>query len=147
MTEYLGFKWLSETLNIDPVQPFRVQSRIGSTRETLISDGYVQQTFPTQFCLAPTLRAHLQFALKYEVMHLEFLSRLFGAIAPAELEQWIHESPTGQYARQGAQRLVTSTRTFSEDYSWHPGVASSPSVPQVASRPFASLASTCRPVS
>ena len=100
MTEYLGFKWLSETLNIGPVQPFQVQSRLGSTRETLISDGYVQQTFPTQFCLAPTLRAHLQFALKYEVMHLEFLSRLFDAIAPAELEQWIRESPTGQYARR-----------------------------------------------
>ena len=100
MTEYLGFKWLSEAFDIDPVQPFQVQSRIGSTRETVISDGLVKQAFPAQFRPEPTLRAHLVFALKYEIMHVEFLSRLFHAIAPAELEAWIRESPTGQYARR-----------------------------------------------
>jgi hypothetical protein len=100
MTEYLGFKWLSDALHIDPVQPFQVQSRIGSTRETITSDGAVKQTFPAQFRPEPTVRGHLVFAFKYEVIHIEFLSRLFHAIAPAELENWIRESPTGQYARR-----------------------------------------------
>lgn len=100
MAEYIGFKWLFDTINIEPAQPFRVQSRIGSTRETVTIDGSVRQTFPAQFRPEPTIRGHLVFALKYEMMHIEFLSRLFHAIAAIELENWIRESPTGQYARR-----------------------------------------------
>ena len=38
-------------------------------------------------------------------------------------------------------------RTFSKDYSWHLGAASSPSVPHLASQSCASRAFRCRPVS
>lgn len=61
--------------------------------------------FPYQFRPEPTLRAHLLFALKYEVMHFVFLSRLFHVMVPAELEHWIRESPTGQ-ARDAADQIA-----------------------------------------
>ena len=40
------------------------------------------------------------FAFKHEGVHLEFLSRLFEVTPAAELESWVANEPTGQYARR-----------------------------------------------
>lgn len=100
MTESLGFKWISEETGISPAQPFRVTSGLGTTRKSLHSAGFTQELYPPQFRPLPTIPGHLTFALKYEIVHLEFLSRLFSTIDPGILEGWIRDEPTGSFARR-----------------------------------------------
>ena len=100
MTESLGFKWISEQSGIVPVQPFRVTSSLGASRKSLHTGGLAQEVYPAQFRPEPTIPGHLTFALKYEIVHLEFLSRLFSAIEPDILEEWIRGEPTGSFARR-----------------------------------------------
>ena len=48
------------------------------------------------------MASHLQFHLRHEVPHLEFLARLFAKTGPAAVQDWIVAEPTGQYARRAA---------------------------------------------
>lgn len=50
----------------------------------------------------PEPAAYLQFHLRHEVPHLEFLSRLFITAGPAFVQDWVNAEPTGQYARRAA---------------------------------------------
>jgi hypothetical protein len=100
MTESLGFKWISEQTGIAATQPFRVTSILGASRKSLHVDGFAQEVYPPQFRPEPSIPGHLTFALKYEIVHLEFLSRLFNEIAPDILEAWIRGEPTGIFARR-----------------------------------------------
>lgn len=83
-----------------PCQPFRISSSIGSSRRSNLADGVTNEVYTEQSRPASTVAAHLSFALKHEVMHLEFLSRLFHAIDPALLENWIRSESTGAFARR-----------------------------------------------
>lgn len=98
--EWAGYKWLSAHYSIQPVQRFRIESQIGASRRSGISDGFMQEVYPASFRPLPNLQGHLQFALKHESIQLEFLSRLFHAIAPNEITAWIRQEPTGAYARR-----------------------------------------------
>lgn len=100
MTDSLGFKWISEQTGIAPVQPFRVVSSLGSTRKSLHADGFAQEVYPAQFRPEATIPGHLTFALKYEVVHLEFLSRLFSAMDAGIFEEWVRNEPSGSFARR-----------------------------------------------
>ena len=102
MMEYAGFKWISEQTGITPVQPFRVISRIGPVRKTHHRDheGVTEEVYKAQLRPDATIPAHLTFALKYEIIHLEFLSRLFHAIDPAIIAAWVKGEPTGLFARR-----------------------------------------------
>ena len=100
MAEALGLKWLSDQIGIAPVQPFRVQSVLGPTRRTIHVDGLTQEVYPAQYQPDASIPGHLAFALKNEVIHLEFLARLFAAIDPAIIEHWIRGEPNGIYARR-----------------------------------------------
>lgn len=98
--EYAGYKWLSETYDVAPVQPFRVSSVIGSTRSSAVSNGFRVETYPSHYKPDATLRAHLTFALKYEGVELDFLHRLFEVTGPNPLASWALDEPTGAYARR-----------------------------------------------
>lgn len=82
------------------MQAFKVVSSLGATRKSLHADGLAQEIYPAQFRPEPTIPGHLTFALKYEIVHLEFLSRLFSTIDPGILEEWIRNEPTGSFARR-----------------------------------------------
>lgn len=62
-------------------------------------DGVAIETFVESMWPAPSLRGHLTFHLKHEVLHLELLSRLLEQLDQAELVDWIQQDPSGQYAR------------------------------------------------
>lgn len=47
-----------------------------------------------------TLEGHLTFALKHEGLDLAVLKRLFQAVGPERLVEWIRSRPTGAYARR-----------------------------------------------
>lgn len=102
MMEYAGFKWISEQTGIVPVQPFRVVSSIGPARKSVHHDhdGVTEEVYKPQLRPDPTIPDHLTFALKYEIIHLEFLSRLFHVIDPGILEEWIRGEPNGIFARR-----------------------------------------------
>jgi hypothetical protein len=51
---------------------------------------------------APEPAAHLQFHLRHEVPHFEFLARLFAHTGPNFIQAWVAAEPTGQYARRAA---------------------------------------------
>ena len=100
MSEYIGYRWLAEQLKIAPVHSFPVESKIGSGRRTVILEHVRQETYPAAQRPEPTFSGHLAFALKHEVVNLEFLCRLFSAIDQRELERWALDERTGAYARR-----------------------------------------------
>lgn len=100
MSNFLGYKWLAERLDIVAVQPFAVESQLGSNRRTYVTGELRQETYPASARLEPTVAAHLTFAFKHEIVSLEFLSRFFEAVEVTVLEQWIRTEPTGVYARR-----------------------------------------------
>ncbi len=95
-----GYSWLAERLGIRPVQPFRVTSRIGGTRSTVSANGHTQEVFTRHYQPDPTVESHLTFALKYEGIHLEFLTRLMLTQGPRFIQDWLAREPSSQYARR-----------------------------------------------
>lgn len=100
LDEQVGGAWLAARYRLEPVMPLAVVSRIGGRRATRLADGLATETYVEAMRPAPDLRGHLTFHLKHEVPHLELLARLFEAIDPRELVEWIQAEPTGQYARR-----------------------------------------------
>lgn len=45
MADLIGAEWLAREYGIAPVQPFRVRSRVGSSRETYRDGDYWRQTY------------------------------------------------------------------------------------------------------
>jgi hypothetical protein len=100
MSNLLGCQWLSEHTGIVPVQPFAVRSELGTTRKSVVRGEEREETYPTAMRPEPTIPAHLTFAFKHEIIHLEFLAHLFETIDPAIIVDWIRSEPTGAYARR-----------------------------------------------
>ena len=100
MADLIGAEWLAREYDVAPVQPFRVQSRIGGSRETYRDGDYWRHTYPEQYRPEPTLVGHLEFMLKREGVHLEFFARLFAKAGHDEISRWAQGSPTGKYARR-----------------------------------------------
>lgn len=119
MLEWVGYRWLGERFDVAPVQPLRTISQIGTARATVYRDGCVSQTYLPAWRPPATVAGHLTFALKHETLHLEFLARLFAVLPPGELERWIAEEPTGQYAR----RACFFYEWLSGRQLQHPGVS------------------------
>jgi hypothetical protein len=100
--ENIGYRWLQDAFNLSVVQPLAIESRIGKTRTTVIGiDAVRHETYPEPYRPGVTLPEQLTFALRYEGIHLEFLSRLFSLPAVRqELEAWARHEPTGAYSRR-----------------------------------------------
>lgn len=98
----IGAAWLAQTYEIRPIGRMPIRSQIGGRRATQIRDGDRLETYQEVMRPAAEPAAHLQFHLRHEVPHLEFLSRLFAKTGPAFVQTWVDAEPTGQYARRAA---------------------------------------------
>lgn len=98
----IGIIWLIKHTNIYPVLPIYSSSSIGTRRQTDRQNGFVHQVYQESMRPDDTIIAHLQFHFRHEIMHLEFLSRLFNDIDPKFIQNWVDSEPTGQYARRCA---------------------------------------------
>jgi len=98
----IGAAWLAQAYELRPIGCMPVHSKIGGRRATQIRDHDRLETYQEAMRPAPEPAAHLQFHLRHEVPHLEFLSRLFAKTGPAFVQAWIDAEPTGQYARRAA---------------------------------------------
>lgn len=101
-TDPLGAAWLARTYDVRPLGRLPVMSQVGGRRATQIDDGFRLETYPETMRPATHSSAHLQFHLRHEVVHLEFLSRLFACSGPDFVQNWVMAEPTGQYARRAA---------------------------------------------
>lgn len=99
---HFGFQRLAEMYDIQLVQPLFTRSRLGTVRQRDQAHGREVRTWTAQYQPEDTLAGHFEFGLKYERLHLEFFSRLFHAIDPESLAEWVRGEPTGTYARRAA---------------------------------------------
>lgn len=97
-----GFQRLAHQHNVVLVQPLFSRSRLGAVRQRVLTPQGETMTWPPQYQPSDTFRGHFEFGLKYERLNLEFLSRLFSCIDPAEVVAWVQDEPTGRYARRAA---------------------------------------------
>ncbi len=98
----IGAAWLARTYGVEPMGRLPVLSQVGGRRASEINEGFRLETYLEIMRPAATPAAHLQFHLRHEIPHLEFLSRLFAQTGPDFVQAWIAAEPTGQYARRAA---------------------------------------------
>lgn len=99
--ELIGYQWLANALGVSPVHAFAVQSGIGRSRSTTTDGDHRVETYTESYRPGDTFSEHLNFAFRYQGVHLEFLARLYRLPQAREaLEQWIAREPTGAYARR-----------------------------------------------
>jgi len=100
--EPLGAAWLARSYGVVPLGRLPVVSQLGGRRATYVDDVFRLETYTEAMRPAEEPAAHLQFHLRHEVTHLEFLVRLFARSGPGFVQAWILTEPTGQYARRAA---------------------------------------------
>lgn len=100
MTTLLGFSRLAAQYDVVPVQPLSVRSVLGTSRREVRTGNETLLTWTAPYEPEDSFRGHFEFGLKYERIHLEFLSRLFQKVDPREISAWVAAEPTGTYARR-----------------------------------------------
>lgn len=98
----IGAAWLAREYLFRPIGHLPVYSQVGGRRATQISEDHRLETYPEAMRPAPHPAAHLQFHLRHEVPHLEFLYRLFTKTGAGFVQAWVDAEPTGRYARRAA---------------------------------------------
>lgn len=96
----LGYNWISKALDVTPVQSFRVTSGIGSGMSAVQQGRATHKTYTRAYAPEPTLAGHLTFALKYEGVDLDFLTRVFQRTGADFVREWVGQEPTSVYARR-----------------------------------------------
>lgn len=98
--DVIGGMWLCKEYELRLVSHLAVSSRIGTRRQTLVTDNGSIETYQEVMRPDDTLRGHLVFHLKHESLNLEMLSRLFDRVPGSIFGIWIAREPTSQYARR-----------------------------------------------
>lgn len=98
----IGAAWLARNYHSVALGRLPVMSQVGGRRTSQVIEGFRLETFLEAMRPAPEPAAHLQFHLRHEVPHLEFLARLFEHSGPDFVQTWVMLEPTGQYARRAA---------------------------------------------
>ena len=100
----IGALWLIQQTGIEPFACLPVVSGMATRRKTEIESetGLRKELYPESYRPADSFIAHLQFHLRNEIVHLEFLQRLFQSIDKQIIQDWINAEPTGQYSRRVA---------------------------------------------
>ena len=96
-----GFQWLKEHFNLHRYTLTHC-SYIGNNESIeLTSKGNVEQIYGRKYALIDdTPLLHIEFALKYDDLNLDFLKTVFESILVIEIATYIESSPTSKYARK-----------------------------------------------
>lgn len=98
----IGAAWLVQRFNLNLMQTLPIESGIASRRQSQINPNARHEFYQEKQRPKPTVAAHLQFHLRHEIVHFEFLARLFAQLDAQIIQEWIDREPTGQYARRAA---------------------------------------------
>ena len=97
---FIGYAWLKENLKIES-EPLLNVCLQGRENKTLVNaDGIEEQYFNAKYIPAADPMAHLEFALKYEVLNLSLIHQIFLKINPNDLVKFIKNKPTGANTRK-----------------------------------------------
>lgn len=95
---YLGNAWLRQHFELSGMDLAK-ECRLGS-RPKKVPGTVEWEYFPKQYAPEETPLAQVEFALKYDFLHLELLSEVFARIPLAEVRDWVARQPTGKWARR-----------------------------------------------
>ncbi|MBF0239939.1 MAG: Fic family protein [SAR324 cluster bacterium] len=70
------------------------------THRTKFQAGTLEDIYPRRYWPGEKVSDHLEFALKYDGINLEVLTRIFEHVPREELTRYIQAKPTGKYARR-----------------------------------------------
>lgn len=105
----IGAAWLARTYGVVPMGRLPVLSQVGGRRTTEVNDGFRLETYLEAMRPAPVPAAHLQFHLRHEVPHFEFLVRLFARTGPAP-RCWMGCAPSWTERRASRQSCAVRWR-------------------------------------
>lgn len=96
-----GYEALRQQYDLKALPHFRT-SYITSRWDKLVTKTKAHEVhfLPASYDPGPSLGDQLEFALKYEGIHLELLARLFEKVSEADIVAVIREKPVGQYRRR-----------------------------------------------
>lgn len=96
-----GYAFLTErfSLNAFPNWHTSSVSHTGTMKSTM-QDGQEKTVYPGSYWPGDGTGDHLEFALKYDGVHLGILSAIFNVVPAEELAAWVSSKPTGKYARK-----------------------------------------------
>lgn len=78
-----------------------IDTAVKGRTTALVGDQQVQR-FEPRYAPGESLRAHLEFALRYEGVNLQILALLFARTGAEEISAWVCASPASKYARRAA---------------------------------------------
>jgi hypothetical protein len=99
----VGFTWLKDYFQLSTAAPLTHESYIGGRRRIEIptpSCTVVETFTPNYFPRANTPLDHVEFALKYDDLHLDLLKKIFENIPASDITSYINTRPTSKYGRQ-----------------------------------------------
>lgn len=95
----LGYQWLQEHFGLPPY-PLPVRSLLGSRlSDRHETDGRLTRVYPPTYAPEESPIGHLEFALKYDGIHLPMLAASFRAMGPGPVAALLAAHPTSKYAR------------------------------------------------
>ena len=97
--DHLGNAWLRDHYTLT-ITPLTKECRLGSRPKVVPGDGVEWEYFPKSYTPAPHPIAHVEFALKYDHLHLELLREVFQRLPHEEVAAWVGNQPTGKWARR-----------------------------------------------
>jgi hypothetical protein len=96
----VGYQWLAKRFEIQTV-PYWRESRVleRGARRIVDREGKRTDYFPAARNPGDQVLGHLEFALKWEGLHLELLRKLMPLLDAGEVTALVRGAPTGRYAR------------------------------------------------
>lgn len=121
----IGFTWLKDRFKLEAA-PLTHESYIGGRRRTeaqarlnCVTESFSQNYYPSD----NSPMGHLEFALKYDDVHLDLIKKVFDRIPEAEVVAYIEARPTSKYCRQIGflyefltSRTLTLTKAVAGNY-------------------------------
>lgn len=96
-----GNEWLKEHFGLINYS-FTHSSYIGNNPSVEVtSKGNIDQVYGPKYAVAEDMPVpHIEFALKYDDLNLDFLKAVFTRIDPVQINEYIAATPNGRYARK-----------------------------------------------
>lgn len=96
-----GYAYLLEKLDLAGMPNWhRSWVATSGAQVAKVEDGFIDEVYRSQYWPGEHVGSHLEFALKYDGVHLGVLARIFEKISTEELIAYIQSKPTGKYARR-----------------------------------------------
>jgi Fic family protein len=98
----VGYKALIEKFHIESL-PYWHSSSISienHTHKIVENAEHIHEIYPKKYAIDNNVMNHLEFALKYDGVNLMLLTLIFQKIDEQEFIDYIHDKPTGKYARR-----------------------------------------------